>query len=83
MADVFSKVRRKADDEKFLFQQGRNRGKEGASVACTAPLLTFHHQFTISHCFSMEKTAQTVVTNMQAFNTEALKARLGALRRYL
>jgi hypothetical protein len=31
----------------------------------------------------MEKTAQTVVTNMQAFNTEALKARLGGLRRYL
>jgi len=31
----------------------------------------------------MEKAAQTVVTNMQGFNTEALKARLGALRRYL
>lgn len=31
----------------------------------------------------MEKSAQTVVTNMQAFDTEALKARLGALRRYL
>ena len=30
----------------------------------------------------MDKT-NTVVTDMQAFDTEALKARLGALRRYL
>jgi hypothetical protein len=32
----------------------------------------------------MEKAnLQTTVTNMDGFDTEALKARLGALRRYL
>lgn len=30
----------------------------------------------------MDKT-KAVITDMQAFDTEALKARLGALRRYL
>jgi len=31
----------------------------------------------------MEKPAKTVITDMQSFDTESLKGRLGALRRYL
>jgi len=31
----------------------------------------------------MEKPAKTVITDMQSFDTEGLKGRLGALRRYL
>lgn len=31
----------------------------------------------------MENNAKTVITDLQAFDTEALKARLGGLRRYL
>jgi hypothetical protein len=31
----------------------------------------------------MEIKGKAVITNMQSFDTEALKGRLGALRRYL
>ncbi len=31
----------------------------------------------------MDKPAKTVITDLQSFDTEALKGRIGALRRYL
>ena len=62
-----------------LLYPGSYRLASGALESCIFKLL---HTGEVLLKVTMDNS-KTVITDMQAFDTEALKGRLGALRRYL